>query len=69
MMSHIYQDGLIDGQDVRYWHKQYIERRDAGDKLTKENAALKRELADEKENNLEYLKAVALLTGGEDETE
>ena len=31
--------------------------------LRDEIAALMRELAEEKENNLEYLKAVALLTG------
>ncbi len=33
-MAYIYQNGLIDGRDVRYWHKQYIERRNKCDELS-----------------------------------
>lgn len=47
-MLYIYHDGLIDGQDVRYWHRQYVEKRGRVEELEGairnsriENAALK----------------------------
>ena len=40
-MAYIYQDGKIDGQDVRYWHKQYIEQRNRVDQLEEELVPLR----------------------------
>ena len=40
-MAYIQVDDRIDGQDVGYWHKQYIERRDRVDQLEAENEALR----------------------------
>ena len=43
-MAYIQIDDRIDGQDVGYWHKQYIERRNRVAQLEADNEALREAL-------------------------